>query len=105
MFVVGKILSVDSHPDPKVTKLKVTQVDIASEKLQIVTNADVVNEQKVVVATIGHEFPDFKIEQRNLRGVESFGTFCGEQELGLPVTTGGLFVPGDEFKVGQEFKV
>lgn len=100
MLVIGKILSVEPHPDPKVTKLRVTQVDVGSEKLQIVTNANVVEGQKVVVAKIGHQFPDFTIEQRPLRGVDSFGMFCGEQEVGLPVTHEGLYVPDGE--VGQE---
>jgi tRNA-binding EMAP/Myf-like protein len=103
MLVVGKIISVEPHPNPKVTKLKVTQVDVGTDKLQIVTAAPNVAEgQKVVVAKIGHVFPDFTIELRKLRGLDSYGMFCGEQEIGLPVTHDGLFVPGDEYQVGQE---
>jgi phenylalanyl-tRNA synthetase beta chain len=102
MLVIGKILDVQPHPDPKVTKLKVTQVDVGSEKLQIVTNATVVEGQKVVVAKIGHVFPEFTIEQRPLRGVDSHGMFCGEKEIGLPQTTEGLFIPNGE--VGEEIQ-
>ncbi|MBQ8044673.1 MAG: phenylalanine--tRNA ligase subunit beta, partial [Clostridia bacterium] len=92
-IVVAKIVKMEKHPDAD--KLKVCQVQIneEGETIQIVTGAGNVNEGDVVpvvldggkVAT-GHDGSKVaggtKIKKGKLRGVESFGMFCGIEELG-----------------------
>jgi phenylalanyl-tRNA synthetase beta chain len=85
--VVGKVLTCEKHPDAD--KLKVTTVDVGAETLQIVCGApNVAVGQMVVVATVGctlYPKPDqpFKIKAAKIRGVDSFGMLCAEDELGL----------------------
>jgi len=84
---VGEILATEPHPDAD--RLKVTTVSVGGEPLQIVcgaTNARV--GVKVVVATVGCTLwpnPEeaFKIKKSKIRGVESLGMLCAENELGL----------------------
>lgn len=105
MFIQVQIISIEAHPDPKATKLKVTKVNTGKEELQVATTATNLNVgDKVVLATIGHVFPEFTIELRKLRGVESYGMFCGEKELGLPETTDGVHILSTDAIIGQEFK-
>lgn len=94
---VGKVLSVEAHP--QADRLRVTRVDVGqADILQIVCGAPNVREGlKVVVATIGAKLPnDIEIKRAKLRGVESFGMLCAAQELGLsPATEGLLELPAD----------
>lgn len=82
--VIGKILSVEKHPDAD--KLNVCQIDVGSGTRQIVCGAaNVVDAEYVAVATIGAVLPgDFAIKHAKLRGVESEGMVCASSELGLP---------------------
>ena len=98
--LVGQIKSVEQHPDAD--RLTVCQVDVgADELIQIVTNAKVVEGQKVPVAMIGAELPEpdgkiFKIKKSKLRGVLSQGMFCGSETLGMgEVGEGLLEIPVD----------
>ena len=98
--VVGQIKSIEQHPDAD--RLRVCQVDIAADALiQIVTNAPVELEQKVPVAMIGAVLPipnekPLKIKKGKLRGVESFGMFCGSETLGMGEAGEGLLeIPAD----------
>ncbi len=88
-IVVGQIKTIEKHPDAD--KLRICQVDIGeSELLQIVTAATNVNEgDKVPVVLAGGKVFDkesdtkeMKIKKGKLRGVESFGMFCGIEEFG-----------------------
>ncbi|MDO4568553.1 MAG: phenylalanine--tRNA ligase subunit beta [Clostridia bacterium] len=82
--VVCTVVSVEPHPDAK--KLRVCRVDAGAEELvQIVTNSTRVDVgAQVPVALCGATLADgFKIERVNLRGVDSYGMFCGGKELGL----------------------
>lgn len=81
--VVGKILSIEGHPDAD--KLVVTQVDVGSETIQIVTGANNISVgDHVPVALAGAELADgLKIKKGKLRGVESNGMMCSVEELGL----------------------
>ncbi len=92
-IVVGQVLSIDKHPDAD--KLIVCQVDVGSEKLQIVTGAHNFKEGDMVpvvldggkVAGSAHDDgpnPEngIKIKAGKLRGVESFGMMCSIDELG-----------------------
>ena len=82
--VVGKILSVEKHPDAD--KLNVCQIDVGSGTRQIVCGAaNVVDAEYVAVATIGAVLPgNFEIKHAKLRGVESEGMVCASSELRTP---------------------
>lgn len=82
--VVCTVVSIEPHPDAK--KLRVCRVDVGSGRiLQIVTNSKVVEVGvQVPVALDGATLSDgLVIHDTVLRGVESFGMFCGAHELGL----------------------
>ena len=102
--IVGEVLSCDQHPDAD--RLKVTQVDLGDEKVQIVCGApNVAKGQKVAVATVGTTLYDnegvaFKIKKSKIRGQESFGMICAEDELGLGASHEGIMVLSDELKAG-----
>ena len=103
---VGEVISCEQHPDAD--RLKVTMVSVGEEPLQIVCGApNVAAGQKVIVATVGttlYPNPDeaFKIKKSKIRGVESFGMLCAEDELGLGESHDGILVLGDEVKVGTK---
>lgn len=84
--VVGKILEIKKHEDSD--HLVVTQVDLGTEKVQIVTGANNIKEGDIVpIAKDGSELPGgVKIKKGNLRGVESCGMMCSVGELGLEVS-------------------
>ena len=103
--VVGKVLTCIQHPNAD--RLKVTTVDLGLEKpVQIVCGAPNVAEgQKVPVATIGTTLYDekgegFKIKKGKIRGEESHGMICAEDELGLGKGHDGILVLDDELKIG-----
>jgi phenylalanyl-tRNA synthetase beta chain len=103
--VVGKVLSCVKHPNAD--KLKVTTVDIGEETpLQIVCGApNVAAGQKVPVATIGttlytEEGESWTIKKGKIRGEESFGMICAEDELGLGKSHDGILVLDADLKVG-----
>ena len=83
--VVGKILEIKKHEDSD--HLVVTQVDLGSEKVQIVTGANNIKEGDIVpIAKDGSELPGgVKIKKGLLRGVESCGMMCSVGELGLDI--------------------
>lgn len=99
--VVGEVVEVSQHPDAD--RLKVTHVNTGLEKsLQIVCGAsNVAKGQKVLVATVGSTlFPSngdaIKIKKSKIRGVESEGMICAEDELGLGNSHEGIMVlPAD----------
>ena len=94
--VVGEIISVQQHPDAD--KLRVCQVLGASEQFQVVCGAPNARVRiKVPFATVGALLPgDFKIKKAKLRGVESFGMLCAQDELGLGDEASGLWeLPAD----------
>ncbi len=103
--VVGKVLTCKQHPNAD--RLKITTVDLGDgEPVQIVcgaTNIDI--EQKVPVATIGTVLYDdkgasFKIKKGKIRGEESFGMICAEDELGLGKGHSGIMILDDKLKAG-----
>ena len=82
--VVGKVLSVDSHPNSD--KLQIVHVSLGDygEKQIICGAANVVDAHYVPVAKIGTQMaPDFVIKKAKLRGEESEGMICSADELGL----------------------
>lgn len=103
---IGKVLTCEPHPDSD--HMHVTTVDVGSEApLQIVCGApNVAAGQTVVVATIGTVLYDgdkeFTIKKGKLRGVESFGMICAEDEIGLGHDHNGIMVLPDGVKPGTE---
>ena len=110
--VVGQIKSIEQHPDAD--RLRVCQVDVGEnenkdENIQIVTNASVVEDQKVPVAMIGANLPDekgkpFKIKKSKLRGVLSQGMFCGSETLGMGEAGEGLLEIPDDAPLGVDLR-
>jgi len=104
--VIGKILSIEKHPDAD--KLNVCQIDVGSGIRQIVCGAaNVVDAEYVAVATIGAILPEnFEIKHAKLRGVESEGMVCASSELGLPDMGKGIMILDEsigKLEVGQAF--
>ena len=105
-IVVGKVLTCEQHPNAD--RLKVTTVDLGDGKpVQIVCGApNVAAGQKVPVATIGTLLYDdkgesFKIKKGKIRGEESHGMICAEDELGLGTSHDGIMVLEDSIKEGS----
>ena len=102
---VGKVLTCDSHPDSD--HLHVTTVDIGkSEPSQIVCGAPNVKAgQKVIVADIGCVLYDgdkeFVIKKSRLRGVDSHGMICAEDEIGIGTDHAGIIVLPEDAPVGM----
>ena len=87
-IVVGKVLTCIEHPDSD--HLHITTVDLGDgQPTQIVCGApNVAAGQTVVVATVGTTLygegdESFKIKKSKIRGVESFGMICAEDEIGV----------------------
>jgi phenylalanyl-tRNA synthetase beta chain len=100
-FVVGKVLAAEQHPDAD--RLKVCQVDVgASEPSTIVCGApNVAAGQTVPVALPGAVLPSgTKLGKAKLRGVESHGMICAEDELGLGDQHKGIMVLEDSIPAG-----
>jgi phenylalanyl-tRNA synthetase beta chain len=110
-FVVGKVLSVQKHPNAD--KLTVCSVDVGKERLQIVCGApNVAVGQKVAVGLPGAVIPKnqhdpsgkpFTLSRVVLRGVESHGMICSEYELDLGTDKDGILVLDAKARVGQPF--
>ncbi len=104
-LIVGEVLTCEKHPDAD--KLKVTSVNTGTEVLQIVCGApNVAVGQKVVLAQVGttlhpKDGDPFTIRKAKIRGVESKGMLCAEDEIGIGKSHEGIIVlPGDT-KVGS----
>jgi phenylalanyl-tRNA synthetase beta chain len=101
--VVGQIKTITKHPDAD--KLNICSVDIGeAENSTIVCGAKNIYEgMKAPVATLGAVLPgNFKIKKSKLRGQESFGMMCSEEELGLAEKADGLMDLPAEAPVGQD---
>ncbi len=104
-IVVGEVLTCIQHPNAD--RLKITTVDLGADApVQIVCGApNVAAGQKVPVATIGTTLYDdkgagFKIKKGKIRGEESHGMICAEDELGLGIGHDGIMVLDEALKVG-----
>lgn len=102
---VGKVLTCVAHPNSD--HLHVTTVDLGKEApQQIVCGApNVAAGQKVIVADLGCVLYDgdkeFTIKRSKLRGVESLGMICAEDEIGVGTDHAGIIVLPDDAKVGM----
>ncbi len=104
-IVVGEVLTCEQHPNAD--RLKVTTVDIGLDKpLPIVCGApNVAAGQKVPVATVGTTLytesgEPWKIKKGKIRGEESHGMICAEDELGLGTSHDGILVLDKTEKTG-----
>lgn len=102
--VVGEIVACEQHPDAD--KLRVTKVSTGSEEFQVVCGAPNARTGiKVPFATVGAVLPgNFKIKKAKLRGVESFGMLCAEEELGMAESSDGLMELPLDAPVGQDIR-
>lgn len=106
-LVVAKVLTCDPHPDSD--HLHITTVNDGKETIQVVCGApNVAAGQTVVLAPIGAELPmedgtKLKMKKSKIRGVESFGMICAEDEIGLSDDHGGIMVLDDSIPAGTPF--
>lgn len=107
-LVIGEILTCTNHPNSD--HLHLTTVNIGTdEPLRIVCGApNVATGQKVVVATIGTILYDgdteIKIKKGKIRGEESFGMICAEDEIGIGTDHSGIIVLPADAPVGMPAK-
>lgn len=89
-FKTAKVVSVSKHPDAD--KLTLCQVDNGEEVIQVVCGAPNVREGlATVIALPGTIMPSgMKIKKSKVRGVQSFGMLCSENELGLSDNQSGI---------------
>ncbi|MFA5524190.1 MAG: phenylalanine--tRNA ligase subunit beta [Tissierellales bacterium] len=108
--VVGKIIEISQHPDAD--KLVITQIDVGTEVIQIVTGANNIKVGDYIpVALVGAKLPGgVKIKKGKLRGVESSGMLCSAQELGIndnvvpKENKDGIFILDKEYNLGKDIK-
>ena len=103
--VVAKVLTCEAHPDSD--HLHVTTVDAGNgEPVTVVCGApNVAAGQKVLFAQLGTVLPgDFKIKKSKIRGIESFGMICAEDELGIGTDHAGIMVLPEDTVVGTPAK-
>ena len=108
-LIIGEVISCTKHPDAD--KLKIANVDNGNgHTLQIVCGApNVAAGQKVIIAQIGSTlYPTtgepFTIKKAKIRGVESNGMLCAEDEIGLGYGHEGILVLPQEAKPGTPAK-
>ncbi|PKP00082.1 MAG: phenylalanine--tRNA ligase subunit beta [Bacteroidetes bacterium HGW-Bacteroidetes-8] len=107
--VVGEVVECSKHPDAD--KLSLTRVNIGNEELlSIVCGApNVAAGQKVLVATVGTTLTFtggdvVKIKRSKIRGVESMGMICAEDELGIGTSHDGIMVLPQDSVIGTSAK-
>lgn len=104
-LVIGEVLECEKHKDAD--KLSVTLVDIGeAEKLKIVCGApNVAKGQKVVVATVGTVLysgdKEFVIKKSKIRGEDSQGMICAEDEIGIGNSHAGIIVLPADTQIGM----
>lgn len=103
-IVVGEVLECDPHPDSD--HMHVCSMNLGEkEPVQIVCGAsNIAKGQKVMVATIGCVLYDgdkeFKIKKSRLRGIDSYGMICAEDEIGVGKDHNGIIVLPQDTKPG-----
>ena len=105
-LIIGEVKSVEKHPNAD--RLSITQIDLGeNENFTIVCGAPNVKKgQKVVVAKPGTTiFPknnsSFEIKNAKIRGQESFGMICAEDEIGLGDGHNGILVLDKDANIGD----
>ncbi len=107
-LVIGEVLTCIDHPDSD--HLHVTTVNVGEgDPLQIVCGApNVAAGQKVVVALVGTKLysgeESFTIKKSKIRGTESFGMICAEDEIGIGKSHDGIIILPADAKIGTPAK-
>lgn len=106
-LVIGEVLTKEKHPDAD--RLSVTTVNVGNGSIQqIVCGAPNVDKgQKVIVALPGTtihptEGDAFKIKKSKIRGVESIGMICAEDEIGLGTDHDGIMILSSDAPIGMQ---
>ncbi len=103
-LVIGKVLTCIPHPDSD--HLHITECDLGDgNPVQIVCGApNVAAGQTVVIAPVGTTLYDgdkeFQIKKSKIRGVQSLGMICAEDEIGLGNSHDGIMVLPDDIEAG-----
>ena len=102
-IIVGKVIEIYEHPNAD--KVRVTKVDVGSKTYEIVCGAWNFDVGAIVpVALPKSEIKDgFKIDKRDIRGVESHGMICSALELDLWDDHSGILKLSNETKLGSDF--
>ena len=108
-LVVGEVLTCVDHPNSDHLHITTTRVAPEAEPLQIVCGApNVAAGQKVIVATVGTVLYDgdekFTIKKGKIRGEESLGMICAEDEIGVGTSHDGIMVLPADTPVGMPAK-
>ena len=104
-LIVGQIKDISKHNNAD--RLSVTKVDIGKEKLNIICGAqNIKKDQKVVVATNGKKLKNIsneviEIKKTTIRGIESNGMICAEDEIGIGINHSGVIVLDKSAKIGE----
>lgn len=104
-LVIGEVVTCTNHPNSDHLHLTTVNIGNGSELLNIVCGApNVAAGQKVVVATIGTKLysgnDEFTIKRSKIRGEESCGMICAEDEIGIGTSHDGIIVLPDNAVVG-----
>ena len=105
-LLIGEIVKCEKHPNAD--RLKLTEVNVGlNNNLNIICGApNVAVGQKVIVAPVGSKLitiknESFKIKKSKIRGIESEGMICAEDEIGVGTDHDGIIVLKNKYKVGD----
>ena len=108
-LVIGEVLTCTAHPNSDHLHLTTVSIGEGGEPLRIVCGApNVAAGQKVVVATVGTKLyfgeEEITIKRSKIRGEESFGMICAEDEIGIGTSHDGIIVLPADAPVGTPAK-
>ncbi len=108
--VVAEVVECAPHPDSDHLNITKVRISEGGELMQVVCGApNVAAGQKVLLATVGTSLPapdgsTVKIKKSKIRGAESYGMICAEDELGIGTSHDGIMVLEPEAVVGTKAK-
>jgi len=98
--IVAQIKEIKKHPDAD--KLKIAMVDTGTEILQIVCGAPNIEvEHLVPLALPGTVLPTGEIKVSKIRGIESNGMLCAQDELGIGEDHQGIYILPSDYEIGK----
>ncbi|MAK09212.1 MAG: phenylalanine--tRNA ligase subunit beta [Rhodobacteraceae bacterium] len=103
-FFICRILKCYKHPNAD--RLKVCEISYGEKTYKVVCGAtNAVEGLKTVFAPNGSYIPgsNFKLEKKNIRGIEGDGMLCSEEELGLAKKNDGIIELGNDYEIGKRF--
>ena len=101
-FYVCKIVKIEKHPNAD--RLKVCEINYGKENFKVVCGAsNAVEGLKTIFAPNGTYIPgtNFKLEKKNIRGVEGDGMLCSEKELGFTEKVDGIIELDNNYDIGK----